>query len=375
MMKSSLINEIFIMRSIACLSIVFLHAIGIGLEAIPAENIGANTAVLFDSINVFLYFGTPMFIFISEFLIAYSYRNKPIPDNFLKKRFKWIFLPFLFMAFFYSIPYMTSFSDWGIKFLLNAVIGDFHGYFVLIIFQFYFLHLLLYKTLKRAKPQLVLGISFLITFGYLSIFNFTTALNIPFGDYIWDRFFWVPFLGWAFYFTLGFYCGFYYEKFIVFLDKYKVWIITAPVVSTFTLLFLYHNNILIEHSSKRVDMIFHTTAITLFMFYMVRLIRNIPSTLVSISQYSFGIYLLHMFYMNVIDYVYQLYYPKIFGFLYIVLLFLFSTFLSVATIHYMNKWKYGQYLVGKVGIGTSTKPTLKQEPARTPAHGSLSKSS
>ncbi|WP_096188789.1 acyltransferase family protein [Evansella halocellulosilytica] len=355
-----MIKEVFFLRSIACLCIVFLHAISTGLSTIPSAEISVFSYNLFDSINVFLYFGTPLFIFISEMIIAYSYRNKEIPHHFLNKRFKYIFVPFLLMAMFYAIPHVRSVTDLGHQFFLNAVIGDFHGYFVLIIFQFYCIHLLFHRFLKNQKPINMIMITLFINIAYLAIFNFTTPPNIPFGEYIWTRFYWVPFLGWIFYFTLGYYCGHYYESFIRLLKKYRYSVLLAPVLSSGILLFFYHSEILAVHSSKRVDIIFHTTAIIFFMFYVTHQLRRIPDFLIKISQYSFGIYLLHMFYISVIDFIYS-YYPVSLGFNYIIILFAFSTFLSIVTIIYLNKWRFGNYVVGKIGVEYRNKETASQQ--------------
>lgn len=344
-----MIKEIFIMRSIACLCIVFIHAIGVGLTTTSQET-GAFSAVIFDSINIILYFGTPMFIFISELLIAYSYKNRKIPDHFLSKRFKLIFLPFLFMAVFYSIPHATSLGDWGTKVFLNAVIGDFHGYFVLIIFQFYLLHLILHKHLKNWNPKVVLTVTLLINVTYLAVFNFTNPANIPFGAYIWERFYWVPFLGWIFYFALGFYCGHYYERFVSLIKEHRKWVLMAPVVTTALMLFLYHSEWLTVHSSKRIDLLLHTTAVSFFIFYVATQLKQLPNWLISISQYSFGIYLLHFFYILFIDLIYNQLSIQL-GIFYIFILFAASTISSIGTIYYLNKWKYGQYIVGKIGIG------------------------
>ncbi|UCZ55171.1 acyltransferase family protein [Bacillus shivajii] len=354
-----MIKEVFLLRSIACLCIVFLHAIGTGLSSIPDTAISTFTYNLFDSVNVLLYFGTPLFIFISELIIAYSYRNKQIPSHFLNKRFKYIFIPFLFMAMFYAVPHVRSIPDVGYEFFLNALIGDFHGYFVLIIFQFYFVHLLFYRFLKKQNPLKVILASLAVNIAYLSLFNFTAPPNLPYAEYIWTRFYWVPFLGWIFYFTLGFYCGYYYEAFVSLLKRYRKLILTAPIISSALLLSLYHTDLLVVHSSKRVDMIFHTTAVIFSMMYLTMKLRHIPDFLIRISQYSFGIYLLHMFYISVIDFVYQ-YYPVTLGFNYILILFAFSTFFSITTIYYLNKWKYGYLIVGKLGVAYKNNNYVKE---------------
>ncbi|MDG5789577.1 acyltransferase family protein [Evansella sp. AB-P1] len=359
MKQSSMINELFVLRSIACLCVVMVHAIAIGLNSIPSSNITNLNYFLFDSLNMLLYFGTPVFIFISQFLISYSYKNKDLPDYFINKRIKLLFLPFLFMAFFYSIPYMSSLEGWSFKLFMNVIIGDYHGYFILIIFQFIILHKLFHRQLKVFNPKIVIPVSLFINITYLWIFNYTTAPNFQYAAYIWDRFYWVPFLGWIFYFTLGFYCGHYYKEFLALLKKYKKLILIAPIFSSIMLLALYHFDLLAIHSSKRIDILFHTTSLIFFLYYVATKLKQIPELLITISQYSFGIYLLHYFYQSVIDYLYQMN-PVPLGSMYILLLFTLSITFSIGTVYYVNKWKYGQYIVGKIGIGYKENPLPKQ---------------
>ncbi|MFA9560090.1 acyltransferase family protein [Evansella sp. AB-rgal1] len=360
-----MINEIFVLRSIACLCVVAVHAIAIGLTSMPTVFSGEPLYFVFDSINILLYFGTPLFIFISEFLIAYSYKEKKLPDKFMRKRFAFLYLPFLFMALFYSIPYMTALDSWSLKLFLNIIIGDYHGYFILIIFQFYLLHLLFHKHLKKWSPKIVLPISFMITFGYLVIFNFTTPLGFSHATYVWDRFYWVPFLGWLFYFTLGFYCGHHYQSFISLLKKYNKTVLVAPIFTSISLLLLYHTDLLIVHSSKRIDMLLHTTAICFFLFYIGSQIKKIPPFLIYISKYSFGIYLLHYFYISVLDFLYQVY-PINIGIAYIFILFGVSIYLSIVTVNYCLKWQYGKYIVGKIGVGIQSNPSNQESHERVP---------
>ncbi len=355
MNSSKTIEELYALRSIACLSVVLLHAIGAGLQSIPSASISEFNFLFFDSLNMLLYFSTPVFIFISIFLLAYSYRNKPLPENFLKKRGSFIFLPFLFMAFFYSIPYATSTFEWGKKFFLNAAIGDYHGYFILIIFQFYLLYIFLHRFLRGANPKIVVSVALAVNVAYLSVFHFVQPPNIPHSEYIWERFYWVPFLGWIFYFAVGYYCGHYYEAFTAFLKKNKKLILIAPFITSAVVLFLYHSNLLIVHSSKRIDILLHATAVALFIFYVMSHVKTVPSLLVKISNYSFGIYLLHMFYISVVDVVYQAF-SLSYGPVYIIFLFVFSTVASMATIYYMKSWKYAVYLVGKLPTSRAKSP-------------------
>lgn len=104
-------------------------------------------------------FSTPAFIFISEFLLARSYPDG-VPDGFLKKRGKVIFVPFLFIAAIDALL-MTSamggevtFLAFVQKYLANVFLGNFIGYFILVIFQFYMLHMMFHEVLEKSIAEM-----------------------------------------------------------------------------------------------------------------------------------------------------------------------------------------------------------------------------
>lgn len=90
------VKEIFVIRFISCLSVVLLHAISMVLM-VRADMLGDTVFRVVESFRTLLMFSTPAFIFISEFLLAHAYPGG-VPEGFLKKRFKTIFIPFLFIA-------------------------------------------------------------------------------------------------------------------------------------------------------------------------------------------------------------------------------------------------------------------------------------
>jgi membrane-bound acyltransferase YfiQ involved in biofilm formation len=361
--RPHMIKEIFVLRSIGCLSIVLLHSIYIGIQTETIREMGELSAIFFDSIQMILYYGTPMFIFISEFLIAYSYRNRELPNYFLKKRLRFILVPFFVMGIFYALPFFSGGMQEGFnKILMNIFIGDYHGYFILIIFQFYLFHFLFHSKLKKWPPKIVLFVSFLINAAYLMFFNFTVPPEAwTIGPYIWDRFYWLPMFGWVFYFTVGYYAGTYFESFSGFIYKYRYFFIIGPILTSILMLTLYHSGILAVHSSKRTDILIHTIMCIFFLFYMTSRMKELPFFLEYISRFSFGIYLLHYFYIFLFDFFYQLQ-PFTIGFLYIIVLFVFSLSASIATIIIVNKWKYGFLLIGQIGApySPSKKPALKR---------------
>ena len=113
---------------------------------------------------------------------------------------------------------MSAFGQYWWKHLL---LGDYHGYFILIILQFYVLHYFFHENLKKWSPKIVLPVSFMISALYLGFFNFTPSIQTSVGQYIWDKFYWIPFLGWLFYFTLAYYSGRYYPTFVSYLKSYS----------------------------------------------------------------------------------------------------------------------------------------------------------
>lgn len=343
----TLVNEMFLLRSIACLSILLLHVL---------DRVYLDSSEAVNGFRVLLTFGTPAFVFISEFIIAYSYRSRPM-TSFWRTRILYIFLPYLFFGIFYAaskaFQQTGTGSGFGEAFFTytwrHLLLGDFHGYFILIIFQFYALHVLFHSYLKKASPKKMLIGSFLVNAAYLSFFNFVPPLNIPFADYIWWQYYWVPFLGWIFYFTLAFYSGCYIESFTALLARFRHWTTAAVVASGTLSISLYHAGIMPIVSSKRVDMLFFTASMILFLYSHAMLLKRIPRFFTWVSQYSFGIYLFHPFYLAVfaaLSFAWEGLPPAVT----VPGLFFTCIGLCAGTIYLFNKLPFGAYMVGKVGI-------------------------
>lgn len=349
--KKKHLNEIFLLRGIACLSIVLLHSLGVAQAGI--SDINAYLNMIVNSIRVLLTFGTPTFIFISIFIISYSYPNG-VKSNFLNKRVKSILLPFLFMAvsyaFFYGITGSLSIKEILINSLFN-ILGGFHGYFVLVIFQFYIIFYLFNNYLSKKDPHKVILISLLINLGYLSIFNFfNSPIDNDLINYFWSRGHWIPFLGWIFYFTIAYYSGKNYSNFLIFLNKNKnKKIFLFLSVFTGILAAILVNLNIIPVSSKNVIMIFFTISIIALIYCMATNLKETPYFFKKISEYSFSIYLLHFFFFSIILKILKILKIDlgIFNFLF---LFLGGVIGSMLASYIINKFKFGKYLVGGINI-------------------------
>ncbi|TNJ66696.1 hypothetical protein FE784_09015 [Paenibacillus hemerocallicola] len=345
-MERKLIPEMFALRSIACLCLVFRNSTN---RAFPESSFLGNF------FELLLTFGTPAFVFISEMILARSYREA-VDRSFWEKRIKYILAPyFLFGAFYAVMKSVQSWAESG-EFVLgtlvtylwrHVLIGDYHGYFILIIFQFYALHSLMRKFDSIYSPLSVVLISFAINITYLGFFNFIPSPEHPVMQYIWAKFYWIPFPGWLLYYVVAYYCGTRYEAFKEILRKYGHWSLLA-VPATAALCWLALQYGWIEHvSSKRIDMLFFTISVIFLICYIVSRVKKVPSILVGISRYSFGIYLLHPLFLAMMIIPLQM--LRLTGWLTASLLFFGCVGCSMVAAHVLNLTKWGPYFVGKIG--------------------------
>ena len=344
------LNEIVVLRAIACLCVVMLHAI----KHVIYNNYGEtlNEGILLNIVGL-LSFGTPAFVFISIILFAYKYPNA-LPDNFYKKRVIAILIPFITMAIFYAVVESNNNISDIPKVLAYNLMGYYHGWFVLVIFQFYILYHLFTKIGDKISPIPTLLVSFLINILYLGYFNFTESYNnSEFALFIWSQGFWIPFTGWIFYFTFAYYFGKNYEKILDLVEKYKIFVMGALLVS---ILIIMINNYfsLFQYGSKRIDMIFFTVCIVILILQSTSKLKNINWLINIISKYSFGIYLLHMFYLLLFMKIYKELdiHP---GYWSIPLCFLGSVVASIISVNLLNRLRFGKYLVGGVNNKSFTK--------------------
>lgn len=353
-----LVNELFFLRAIACLSIVFIHAINVSFE-----NLGIRkdpdfllvNSILF-AIQILLMFGTPMFVFISEFLLAYSYKNK-MPKGFMKKRLKYILIPYISMGIFYSVVRAVEQGINSVDTILSMTariifLGDFHGYFILIIFQFYFLHYIFIKYIEKFNAKYVIMLSLVINVLYLGFFNFQSPPQY-FEGFYWNFITKIPFLAWISYFVIAFYCGRNLDEFKLILKKYKKFIVTAPFIMGGIVLLMCYSKILTPIHSKRVDILFYTISVAFFLFYIAMKLKRVPNIFMLVSSYSFGIYLLHPFFQEILKKIAPQNYSFINLMLNIILYFTLGVCIPIILTYLLNKTKVGPLLVGKTGIRTN----------------------
>ncbi|GAB2691329.1 acyltransferase [Paenibacillus thermoaerophilus] len=150
------LQEIDLVRGIAILAVVFIHASAGAVGGLPE---GTPWHSFFFTANQLMLFAVPVFLFISGLVLAYRYKGRWDGREMLKfyrKRLTQIMIPFLvwsavFYAYFYIVPRLVQPSQipghwWS---LLPWGQSSYHLYYLSIIIQFYLLFPILMELLKR----------------------------------------------------------------------------------------------------------------------------------------------------------------------------------------------------------------------------------
>ncbi|WP_400162849.1 acyltransferase family protein [Brevibacillus sp. TJ4] len=353
-----MIREVFWLRSLACLCVVLIHAISMTIYSTFGETDVSLEKKVWDSALLLLMFATPLFVFLSEFLASASQTRKSV-GQFLGSRIKYILVPFLAMSVCYalltSIAGERTLSQFADQLVANLFLGKFHGYFLLILFQFFLLHVCFDRYQHRLSWRWVLPAAFLVNAVYLGFFSFVRSFDDPLSEY---QTWWLPFPGWLFYFCLGYYGGRHYADVQKLLDRYKHRIWLATLVLGCGMLMLYHSGIITLQSSKRIDVLLFASGMIASLFAFVQRFRQVPRLLGTISEYSFSIYLLHIFFLMCIQKMLTMWQPVALPpLLTLIVLFVGSVLLSIAAARLLHKFSLAAYVIGKPGVPLPKEPS------------------
>lgn len=368
--------EVILLRSLSCLAIVLVHSAVWVIEVF--DPIAQRDAQLLTALRLFLNFGTPAFVFMSEFLLAKSYPDR-LPSGFFLKRFKFLVIPFICMGMIYAYVDMRiegmslTFGTFVIESLKNIVLGDYVGYFILVIMQFYLLHHLFHRRLSASRPLNMLTLAFAINFVYLGFFNFVPPFGFPGAEKVWNEYSWLPALGWVFYFALGYYCGKHYDTMLALLRKHKWKVLLAPVPLFLILAALKMMDIPETTSSKTVFYLAFSPSMIFFVFLIAGWFKKIPSIFYLISDYSFSIYLLHtLAFMLVTRPLFLTNYTDMNVYLKTAIIFVTSVLLSMLAGYLINKLPPGKYIVGPIRTNYKQAKRAAAPPSPLPIPGDVS---
>lgn len=358
MNRGRTLDEVFVLRSIACLSIAFLHSINKMYQA-PDEFINV--------IRLLLSFGTPAFVFISELVLSYAYPNG-ITKGFWSKRIKYIIVPYVIFGIINAMadavlqtdePLLSAFLSFSLQYVL---LGDFSAYFIVIIFQFYLLHAYVVpKIIHKLSMRTALISTMLISMAYWAFFNFVPQFEIPFKTYFYHRFFMLPFVGWIFYFTLAYYCGRHYREMIQLINKFRYGVWTFVILTGAWMVGNLLTDTVQAVSSKRFDMVLFVTGMVFLILQLSSKFKRVPDFWIRTSQLSFGLFLLHPIVYGVMEKI-MVKVPGMAGTpLGVIVLFVIGMLLTAWGILILNRFSWGAYIVGRIGIGRREEAGVMQK--------------
>lgn len=317
-MKRAHIHELNITRALAILAVLIIHATSTPVTVLPSDS---KLYPLYIFFNISAKFAVPVFIFLSGFVLFYNYIQKDLTKelvvSFYKKRVTQILIPYLFFSIFYyaatqifltgdlSLTWNALFS---VEFLEKLLIGKAytHLYYIFIIVQFYLMFPLFLYVLKK-KPALS---SHLIWIGFVLQWCFI-LLNAEFWQYPYRGS--ISFSYFA-YFLAGGFLGIYFEKYKRWIQLKKgdfhiaipfIWIIW--LFSTFYNVYLYYfafsaktyltNSIIFEIVFQLQSITASIVLLQLSFWIYNKWNKAIVNCLISLGTLSFGIYLLHPYFL------------------------------------------------------------------------------
>ncbi|MFY3791587.1 acyltransferase [Ureibacillus sp. MALMAid1270] len=206
------LDEITIARAIAITGVLLVHGFSTGATTVEPSSI---MFPIYNFLNTAGKWGTPTFIFLSSFILFYTYYNRKLDTklvtNFYKKRLKFILVPYIFFSLFYfSIKwiFLDSFSYGDIwerlSFYLLWGKAHTHLYFVIISVQFYILFPLFLWAMKKSallrKYSILIGL--VIQWAYIFINRHYLQIDFK-GSIVFN---------YATFYFMGAYIGIYYEQ-------------------------------------------------------------------------------------------------------------------------------------------------------------------
>jgi len=367
--KPRAIDEIDLLRGFGVLGVIAIHTTGYFTQIKSY-----NTLVLLNLwTDIFSQFAVPLFILISGFVLARNYSHHFSYMNFYKKRIRSIIPQYLIFSILY-----TMFNNWGViqsnsinanlSLLLNNILNSnasYHLWFFSIIIQLYILYpivIKIYNFFKSInKEELLIALLFILQTSWM------VGLHASFLPFIT-----LNFISFLFYFGLGIYtCDHYTQMRKCFNPRltplYLISVLALTLASSFFIIIGlttgYRYTSIPAYFFIGAELVYPLLRVSTFLLLFslaASLIgkRSILSKVVHrLGDYSFGIYLIHIFFNqyaiivlknNAIDYNNWPYYPIVF------VTTVVSSYLAVRLISYIP---FSYYFIGNSNRSKAFKKT------------------
>lgn len=314
MIRKKHLSEIDFARFIALLGVLAVHSSSTGVGMTPHDSF---LFTIYNTLNIWGKLGTPTFIFLSSFVLFYTYYDRPLNKEllgrFYKKRLLYIFIPYVVFSLIYYLLKMSEvdtykvygFETWAERiehFWSLFITGSVHShlYFVFISVQFYILFPLFLYVFKKSKSVRLLAIplGIIIQWGWVFVNREYLQVSMP-GSVA---------LSYMMFYMTGAFLGIYYTEFVEWLKNWRKSGYVAIIIFSgygfivsFYIFIIYLTRTgaksfhpLIHEFAWSTNAFFASTAIFIFAHLADRTIKGrARKFVVEISAVSFGIYLIH----------------------------------------------------------------------------------
>lgn len=315
-LKRKYLDEVQYARALALFAVFAVHATSHG---VANTDTGSFMFGVYNFLNIAGKIGTPAFIFLSSFILFYTYYHRDLTaklfQQFYKKRLLFILVPYVVFSVFYFLIYQRlygSFDDipaLAENFLYKVATGNahFHLYFVFVSVQFYLMFpvlLYLFKKFKWIrKYSFFIGIAIQWAWVLLNAeYGFVPSKSVVSLSYMMFYFF-------------GAFLGVYYESVAAWIrDWRKNYAGIAFVFAGFAAMIYFYVDIYYNirtgqptFSNRVVEFAWSTHAlfacaaifITVHFLASLKLVF-LKKLLTELGTVSFGMYLIHPFFLMVL---------------------------------------------------------------------------
>lgn len=356
--------EIQYARAFAMVAVLFVHFSSIGLVGSPLDSTMSHVYGLMNSIGRL---GVPAFFLLSGLVLFYTTNKRPFNaetiKTFYKKRIKFIIIPYIFISLVYFVSTSVVYYKYplvdGIQLFIKQLFTGqthMHLYFLFILIQFYLIFPILYYVYKKSKLSIgaLLVISLIVQFAWV-------FLNKHYFE-VSNRS--IIFLTYFSFFAFGGALGLYYEKVREALSKVSfkllsivTFIVAVALMYTFDrtartgVMYSYITDSAVI--STLFDVLWTLLGISASICFLVvgkwivdRQFVRTEKVLNRIADVSFGIYLIHPFFLMIFIELQPANTPLVFHSWQIITAVAVTALSWIATV-IISKNKFGWLLIGK----------------------------
>lgn len=287
--------EADLLRVAAMISVVFVHTLA------WMDLTRSTAAIVYPSLDRFMRFGVPVFVFLTGYVLVYAMRNKRLdPWRFSRGRVRRVVTPFLTWVVIYLLAYLaigmvkvSSFED-VMELIWNGTVAG-HLYFLGVACQFYLLYMVLPRSRRAAWVLLAVAVPAQLALTGLraAVWHPQAPFDILFGYQAqWFGIWWVG------YYALGAVAAWYRRPLLEWLGSHRAIVFGAfAVVAPLAVVDMWRSGAQGYDEIFRPSTFFLTVAVVAALASAVPVVARlrpvVEGRLELLAQRSLGVYLVH----------------------------------------------------------------------------------